>query len=318
VREVLRASLADLAVPVRGLRVLLFGFSGRGFPGGDGADEAVRELPAAGVHCVRTHEADPEVNDKLAESYDVSIVCNTRIGAVLAADPRVWTCAREPVYWFWDLRPGHVGAPLRGRPRHVVLSYDGRWTAPNGTAFAPQQWAQELGAAVHYCPQGAPLREPVRLDDAPRVVFIGDLQNSTYHQGRRAVCQALGAKVLNARERSGRLAIEAMMPGLYRSSRYCLSMSPLARGYTSVRTYSILACGGLLVLHRFPGADEIFTDGEDCVMFDSVDDLVPRLAELDDDETERERIAANGRRLHATRHTVAHRVLSICRQVLAC
>jgi hypothetical protein len=33
---------------------------------------------------------------------------------------------------------------------------------------------------------------------------------------------------------------------------------------------------------------------------------------------ERERIAAQGRRLHATRDTVAHRILSICRAVTGC
>jgi spore maturation protein CgeB len=168
---------------------------------------------------------------------------------------------------------------------------------------------------VHYCPQGAPLREPVEIPDAPRVVFVGDLANSTYHVGRRAICNALEARVLNARERSARLAIEAQMPALYRSSRYCLSASPLAPGYTSVRTYSILACGGLMPLHRFPGAERLFTHGENALLFDTAEEARQLTRELDDQPEERARIAENGRRLHAERHTVAHRIVSLCRQV---
>jgi spore maturation protein CgeB len=129
------------------------------------------------------------------------------------------------------------------------------------------------------------------------------------------MCSALGAKVMNARERSARLAIEAQMPALYRSSRYCLSMSPLAPGYTSVRTYSILACGGLMLLHRFPGAERIFNDGEHAVLFDTAEEAQARMAELDTEPELRARIADAGRRLHAERHTVAHRIVTICRQV---
>jgi hypothetical protein len=314
-KHLLTKSLAELAEPVRGASVLLWGFSGRGFPGGDGVAEAIRVLPAAGINATYTNEIDPHLGDKLAQRYDVSIVCNTRVGAVLKYDPRVWTCARNSVYWFWDLRPGGVAKPLAGKPTHVFLSYNGEWTAPNGARFSPQQWREHLGCWVGYCPQGAPTRTPVRTAHGDRVVFVGDLSNGTYHRGRREIADAVGARVVNARQRPQRLAIEAKMPTLYRGARYCLSMSPLAPGYTSVRTYSILACGGLMALHRFPGAERIFTDGENAMLFDDVDELRSRLRELDDDEPERERIADNGRRLHSTRHTVAHRVVDICRQV---
>jgi hypothetical protein len=317
-REIFKASLAALTEPIRGLRVLLFGFSGPGFPGGNGRIEAVDWLPQAGLEVTYSNELDPELEEKLSRHYDVSVICNTRAGAVLGYDRRVWTSATESVWWFWDLRNGEVGAPLRGRPRHVFLSYNGRWTSPSGTVYEPRQWAHALGAAVHYCPQGAPLREPVTVPDAPRVLFVGDLANSTYHRGRREMCSALGAKVLNARDRNARLAIEAQMPGLYSSSRYCLSMSPLAPGYTSVRSYSILACGGLMLLHRFPGADEIFSDGENVILFDTAEEAIARAAGLDADPEERVRIAAAGRLLHATRHTVAHRIISICREVTGC
>jgi hypothetical protein len=300
---------------VRGSRVLFFGGSGKGFPGGDGVAEALEALPAVGVDLTYSNEQDPEAKEKLSRRYDVSIVCNMRVGAVLTYDPRVWTCAHESVWWAWDLRPGSIGEPLRGRPRHACLSFSGPWISPQGATFAPEQWTQVLGAKVHYCPQGAPLREPGHAAEPPRLVFVGDLGNATYHQGRRAMCSALGAKVMNARERSARLAIEAQMPALYRSSRYCLSMSPLAPGYTSVRTYSILACGGLMLLHRFPGAERIFNDGEHAVLFDTAEEAQARMAELDTEPELRARIADAGRRLHAERHTVAHRIVTICRQV---
>lgn len=317
-RDAFAASLADRAAPIRGLRVLLWGFSGRGFPGGDGVAEAVEWLPRAGVHAIHSTEHDPERQAKLAEHYDVSIVCNTRVGAVLSYEPRVWECAKHRVWWFWDLRPGFVGAPLRGKPTHVFLSYRGEWTSPAGAVFSPAQWRDALGCPVGYAPQGAPLRDSL-VGDGHRVVFVGDLKNPTYHQGRKEMCEALGATVINARERARRLEIEAQLPALYPSSRYCLSMSPLAPGYTSVRTYSILACGGLLLLHRFPGCDELFPDGS--VPFDTAGEALARMRLLDDDGDcgrgifARHSIASAGRLLHATRHTVAHRVVEICRQV---
>ncbi len=307
--------LAALASPLRGLRVLLYGFSGAGFPGGDGAREAAATLPLAGVDTVYTYATDPELRDKLAGRYDVAIVTNTRIAELLAAPARLWQAGERTALWFWDLRPGSVGAPLRGRVGRVFLSFDGPWIDPAGRSYAPAQWADALGCPVGYAPQASPLRAPVAVPGAPRIVFVGDVANQTYHRGRAELCRAIGATVVNARERSARLEVEGKMPGLYSSARYVLSVSPAAPGYTSVRTYSILACGGLMLLRRFPGSDSLFRDGEHAIVFDEPADLLPRLAELDADPEARARIAAAGRRLHAERHTVAHRVIQICREM---
>jgi hypothetical protein len=207
-------------------------------------------------------------------------------------------------------------APLVGKIDRICLPHSGPWTDPTGVLHDPSEWGRVLGCPVFYCPQGAPLREPVRGADAPRVAFVGDIVNPKYHATRKTVCRAIGARVINARERSARLAIEAKLPEIYGSSRYSLSLSPPAPGYTSIRTYSILACGGLLVLQRFPGCDQIFRDGDDAILFDSPSELKERLVDLDGKPAERLRIADNGRRLHAERHTVAHRVLSICREIV--
>ncbi|HKY40782.1 MAG TPA: glycosyltransferase [Polyangiaceae bacterium] len=317
-RELQLESLAALAQPLRGLRVLLIGLSGAGFPGGDGAREAAEALPKVGVEVEYSHARDTALGRVLAQRYDVAIVTNTRIGELLQLDRRLWTCGERTVLWFWDLRPGSTAAPLRGRVGHVFLSFNGCWLAPDGTVYDPADWASEFACPVGYAPQASPLREPAAMADAPRLVFVGDTANQTYHVGRADLCRMLGARVINARQRDKRLEIEASLPALYSSARYVLSTSPLAPGYTSVRTYSILACGGLMLLQRFPGCEDLFTDGEHAVLFDTADELDLKLARLDADAVERQRIAANGRRLHATQHTVAHRVLSICRQVLSC
>jgi len=315
VRDIFEQSIAAAAAPLRGLRVLIFGLSGRGFPGGDGAVEAADVLSRNGLTAVYTHQLDPELPAKLAQDYDVSIITNTRVGALLAASERLWSCASETVLWFWDLRPGHVVEALRGRVDRAYLTYNGPWESPQGELYAPEQWASSLGVPVGYCPQAAPLRAAELHPGGPRVVFVGDLANSTYHVGRKALCEALCATVVNERARPRRLAVEARLPTLYRSARYVLSTSPLAPGYTSVRTYSILACGGLMLLQRFPGCERLFTPGEHAIIFDTAEQAMELVEQLDGNESERGRIADAGRALHASKHTVAHRVLSICSEV---
>jgi hypothetical protein len=315
IREAFEQSIAAQAAPLRGLRVLLFGFSGAGFPGGDGAVEAADVLSRNGLSVVYTHRLDPDVDAKLAHDYDIALITNTRVGEILMAPPRLWRCAMVKALWFWDLRPGHVVAPLRGMVDRAYLTYNGPWTSPQGVAYAPEQWAEALGCPIGYAPQAAPLREPVRHPDGARVLFVGDLFNSTYHSNRKELCKALDVTVVNARDRAGRLKVESQLPTLYRSARYVLSTSPLAPGYTSVRTYSILACGGLMLLERFPGAGRLFREDEHVLGFGDAAEALESMRELDSDPVRRDEIAGAGRLLHASRHTVAHRVLSICSEV---
>ncbi len=312
-----RESLVERARPLAGLRVLLFGLSGQGFPGGDGAREAESVLPTVGVDVTYTHATDPALRDRLSQAYDVTIVTNTRTAELLKVDSRLWAASGRVALWFWDLRPASSGAPLRGRVGRAFLTYSGRWVSPDGTIYDPSHWAAALGCPVGYAPQAAPLRKPSPVAGGPRVLFCGDTANRTYHYGRADLCRALDAKIVNARKREHRLAIEAELPTLYPSARYVLSTSPLAPGYTSVRTYSVLACGGLMLLQRFPGCDRLFRDGEHAVFFDGLADLTPKLDALDRDEVARKRIATAGRLLHATNHTIAHRVLSICEQMVS-
>jgi hypothetical protein len=319
-KDLQASSLAELAKPLRGLSVLLYGFSSSGFPSGDGAREAVRVLPPAGVLATYTHAEDRELGDKLSAKYDVAIITNTRTPELAVSDPRLWSCSSSRAWLYWDLRSAlhktRGAAALAGKIDRVFLPHNGPWTDPTGTLHDPADWGRVLGCPVSYCPQGAPLRDSVRGKRVARVVFVGDLLNPRYHAARQTICRELRAKVINSRERQVRLSVEAKLPEIYGSSVYSLSLSPLAPGYTSIRTYSILACGGLLVLQRFPGCERLFRDGEHAILFDTVGELKERLAGLDGDEAERRRIADNGRRLHAERHTVAHRVLSICAETV--
>jgi hypothetical protein len=319
-KELQACSLAELAKPLRGLSVLLYGFSAAGFPSGDGAREAVRVLPEAGVLATYTHAEDRELADKLSAKYDVAIITNTRTPELAVSNPRLWECAPKRAWLYWDLRSAlhksRGAAPLAGKIDRIFLPHNGPWTDPTGTLHDPADWGRVLGCPVSYCPQGAPLRASVRGKRAARVVFVGDLLNPRYHAARKTICRALRANVINSRERATRLQVEAKLPEIYGSSVYSLSLSPLAPGYTSIRTYSILACGGLLVLQRFPGCERLFRDGEHAVIFDTVSELQERLTTLDADAPERLRIADNGRRLHAERHTIAHRVISICAETV--
>lgn len=316
-REIFETSTAAAARGLEGLRVLLYGFSGAGFPGGDGVAEAVKRLDDLSLLPTYTHLKDPNLEAKLAVGYDVTIVCGTRTNDLLKAPKELWKSAPAVVWWFWDLRPSEVAAPLKGKVTHAYLTFNGRWQDPHGKVYDPFQWQDVLGVPVGYCPQGTSLREPKPKEDScsDRTLFIGDIHNQTYHAGRASICRALDAIVINAKSRDARLAIEDQMASLYPSARYCLSMSPLAPGYTSVRTYSILACGGLLLLHRFPKAGNMFHSHQDCVMFDDAEDARRKIAILDQTPEQRAAIAKAGRISHAGNHTVTHRILKILHEV---
>ena len=312
--QVYADSVAVLAEPVRGLRLLLWAFSGAGFPGGDGVAEAMETLPGLGVEAVYTHRHDPERYQKLAQKYDVAIICNTNVNELLNAPPDLWRCAPERALWFWDLRAAYMGTPLRGRVTRVFLAQSGPWTSPHGELHCPDDWERTMRCPVGYCPRASPMRvTPAACSlPAPGVLFVGDLNNYKYHTGRVDLCNAVGATVLNARDRDSRLEIESAMPLKYFNARACLSTSPLAPGYTSVRTYSILACGGLLMLQRFPDCERLFGP-EHAVIFDDPREAAQRVDYMSPGE--RTTMAVAGRRLHASRHTVTHRILSICHEI---
>jgi len=84
--------------------------------------------------------------------------------------------------------------------------------------------------------------------------------------------------------------------------------------YTSNRTWNTLACGSAVYLtYRFAGMESLFTDGEHLIVFDKVDDVIPKIRYLLSAKyaPERERIAAAGRKLVVENHTYRHRAIEL-------
>jgi len=82
------------------------------------------------------------------------------------------------------------------------------------------------------------------------------------------------------------------------------------------RTFNIPACGGLLLHQRTRDLLDIFTEDEDCVCFDDVDELVAKVDALLADEQRRDAIRQRGRELVKSGHSWDHRIRTILGQFL--
>lgn len=63
---------------------------------------------------------------------------------------------------------------------------------------------------------------------------------------------------------------------------------------TSTRTFEIPACGGFMIHERSPELDRLFTEPEEVVGFDSVDELLPKIRHFLEADQERDAIAKAG------------------------
>jgi spore maturation protein CgeB len=77
------------------------------------------------------------------------------------------------------------------------------------------------------------------------------------------------------------------------------------------RTFHIPACGGLLLHQRTPDLLDIFTEGENCACFDSVEELVSSVDALLADDQRRRLIAQRGREFVESAHSWDHRARTI-------
>lgn len=301
----------ELVRPLRGLRVLLLSFSGRGFPGGDGAAQAARLLSELGVPSVfveglRDPSTVPEVRRFPA---DVVLLCTT----APIRFPGLRKIAGQKLLWCWDPTPPRPGS-LRSVFSHVFLSWASGLRAEEygrHADCAPSSWRTAFGASLHYMPHGSYLPTSAAYKgDRDEVLFIGDVHNPVFHRGRAELCRRLGARVVNETQRDARLRVEALSKRMYPAAAFSLSASPQLPGYTSVRTYNILACGGLLLLRRFPGSDALF--GEH-LGFESREEAAELVERYRRDRAERRRLAEAGRQRYTRRHTILHRVVDILR-----
>jgi glycosyltransferase involved in cell wall biosynthesis len=100
-------------------------------------------------------------------------------------------------------------------------------------------------------------------------------------------------------------------------SKICLALLQERMGRASSgdqitsRTFHIPACGGLLLHERSRDLLNIFTEDENCVCFNDVDELVSKVDALLADDGRRKSIAQRGRELVESAHSWDHRARTI-------
>lgn len=98
---------------------------------------------------------------------------------------------------------------------------------------------------------------------------------------------------------------------LYCRSKMALSISQTADywGYTSDRAYNILATGCPVLIQKFPGIEEHgLIDGESCIAWDTLDEMMDKARYYKKATVEREAIGKAGREVLLARHTWKQRV----------
>jgi len=101
---------------------------------------------------------------------------------------------------------------------------------------------------------------------------------------------------------------------IYSRAKMALSISATkdAWGYTSDRLYMIGATGCPIVVQAFAGMDALgYVDGENCIAWSTVNELVDKVKYFLKQADERERIAAAGRQITITKHSYEARVRSL-------
>ena len=110
-----------------------------------------------------------------------------------------------------------------------------------------------------------------------------------------------------------------MLPEIYNSSQYVLSISAVQEGmksYTSARLWSILNLCGLALVHRFDGMEEFgLEDMYNCVAFGNFEELRDKVAVLDSDYDKRMEIKMAGYVLGVKKHTGIERLKEVVRVI---
>lgn len=85
------------------------------------------------------------------------------------------------------------------------------------------------------------------------------------------------------------------MPLIFHNSKINLNItSKTIESGIPLRVFDILSCGGFCMTNYQPEVAEYFVDGEDLVMYSSMEDLVSKVAYYLEHDEEREQIARNG------------------------
>ena len=289
-------------------RIAILGL-GPGIPGPlwKGIDEAVIEFNREGT-AVKHFDLAVVTNAALREFRPDVVICAS--GTKLERASEVLRDITVPRgLWFNDLRakPGPYAASLSGAFSHVFLCF------ANDPSYPWKTWEQATRAKAFYMPQGCRIHsELAPLTIRRESVFIGDMKDPRFHADRKSIVEALGAEVLNASTlMPERKIIEAQSRETYRQSRFCLSVSPNVAGYTSLRTYNIMAYGGLALIRDFPGRRRLMGDRKHVLSWSTIADAKKAMAELAADPTECEVIRKRAWRFSQARHTGMRRLMNM-------
>lgn len=89
----------------------------------------------------------------------------------------------------------------------------------------------------------------------------------------------------------------------------------LIPGWTSIRVFLLLACGGFTLINAFPGIEEFFQNGKHLVWYESEEEVPELIAYWLNKPEQRHIIAENGRQLVVNRFTMKHttkQILKVC------
>lgn len=107
----------------------------------------------------------------------------------------------------------------------------------------------------------------------------------------------------------GKVKYDTEMPFVFRHSKINLNMT--IRNIQSgvpLRVFDVLGCGGFLITNYQEEIDELFEDGEDLVMYYSLEDLIEKVGWYLAHDEERDRIARNGYQKVKKYHTLSNRL----------
>lgn len=104
------------------------------------------------------------------------------------------------------------------------------------------------------------------------------------------------------------------MPKVFRESKINLNFTiPNIKSGIPLRVWDVLGSGGFLLTNYQAEIPYYFTEGEDLVCFDGVEDMREKVAYYLAHEEERKRIADNGYRKVKEHHTYVHRIREMLR-----
>ena len=108
------------------------------------------------------------------------------------------------------------------------------------------------------------------------------------------------------------------MPEVFKQSRVNLNISlKIIQSGIPLRVFDVLSCGGFLLTNFQPEMPELFTMGEDFVVYESLEDMYAKASYYLKHDTEREAIARHGQETIKKYYTFRQQIEKIIKEALA-